>query len=133
MNITRLEADYIYWERLSFCSDLASRPFHSKNSDSPQPLSDKAIKFRKIYTRISWGITLCSTLKVIRRFGGTCSLHIHGRRISQAKNQKLLKAGFFLGLLFNPHDESDMFLWNIGWFPPDYTTALSRRRKNSLW
>jgi hypothetical protein len=84
MNIIHLEVDdNFYLERLLFCSDVASRPLHSKNSDSPQLLSAKTIKFRK--TSVSLGITLCSTLKINRRFGGTC-LHIHGRRISQAKN-----------------------------------------------
>jgi hypothetical protein len=34
-----------------------------------------------------WDITLCSPLKVNRHFGGTCRLHLQGRRISQARNQ----------------------------------------------
>jgi hypothetical protein len=73
------------------------------------------------------GITLYSTLKVIGRFGGTCSFHVRGRRISQAKKQQLLQADFFLGLLFDPHDESDMF--------PKTSVDFRRtsRRKNSLW
>jgi hypothetical protein len=32
-------------------------------------------------------ITLCSPLKVGRRFGGTYHLHLHGQRISWARNQ----------------------------------------------
>jgi hypothetical protein len=32
-------------------------------------------------------ITPCSPLKVSRRFGGTCRLHLQGLRISQVKNQ----------------------------------------------
>jgi hypothetical protein len=32
-------------------------------------------------------ITLCSSLEVDRRFGGTCRLHLQGRRISHARNQ----------------------------------------------
>jgi hypothetical protein len=32
-------------------------------------------------------ITLCSSLEVDRRFGETCSLHLNGRIISQARNQ----------------------------------------------
>jgi hypothetical protein len=34
-----------------------------------------------------WDITLCSPLKVTRRFGGTYRLHLQGQRMSQAKNQ----------------------------------------------
>jgi hypothetical protein len=33
-------------------------------------------------------ITPCSPLKVNRRFGGTCRLHLQRRRISQARNQR---------------------------------------------
>jgi hypothetical protein len=43
---------------------------------------------------ISWDIKPCSSLKLSRRFGGTCRLHLQGRRISQARNQH--KAGGFL-------------------------------------
>jgi hypothetical protein len=37
---------------------------------------------------ISWDITPCSLLKVNRRFGGKRRLHLQGRRISQARNQR---------------------------------------------
>jgi hypothetical protein len=37
-------------------------------------------------------ITLCSPLKVNRRFGETCPLYLQGRRKSQARNQSLLTA-----------------------------------------
>jgi hypothetical protein len=36
---------------------------------------------------IWWGISTCSSLKVNRCFGGTCRLHLQGRRISQVRNQ----------------------------------------------
>jgi hypothetical protein len=32
---------------------------------------------------VLWGITPCSPLKVNRRFGGTCRLHLQGRRTSK--------------------------------------------------
>jgi hypothetical protein len=41
---------------------------------------------------IFWDITPCSLLKVNRRFGETCCLHIQCRRISQS----LLATGFML-------------------------------------
>jgi hypothetical protein len=34
---------------------------------------------------VFWDITPCSPLEVNRRFRGTCRLHLHGRRISQAR------------------------------------------------
>jgi hypothetical protein len=37
-----------------------------------------------IKSSIFWDISSCSLLKVNRRFGGTCRLHLQGRRISQA-------------------------------------------------
>jgi hypothetical protein len=42
----------------------------------------------------------------------------------------LLHAGFLLGLLFNPEDGGDMFLWNVSWLLRD-CTALCLRRQNS--
>jgi hypothetical protein len=36
---------------------------------------------------IFWDITPCRPLKVNWRFGGTCRLHLQGRRISRARNQ----------------------------------------------
>jgi hypothetical protein len=36
---------------------------------------------------VFWDITPCGPLKVNRHFGGTFRLHLHGRRISQARNQ----------------------------------------------
>jgi hypothetical protein len=41
-----------------------------------------------IKSSVFWDITLCSPLKFNRRFGGTCRLHFHSRRISQARNQR---------------------------------------------
>jgi hypothetical protein len=35
---------------------------------------------------VSLDITTCSSLKVNRRFGGTCPLHLKGRKISRGKS-----------------------------------------------
>jgi hypothetical protein len=88
-----------------------------------------------IKSSTSWDIALCSPLIVNRRFRGTCLLHLHGRRISQAKNQhevcsKQLHAGFLLGLFFDPENGGDVFLRNVGWLSKGYT-AFYPRRKNS--
>jgi hypothetical protein len=37
---------------------------------------------------VFWDITPCSPLKANRRFGGTCRLHLQGRRISRSRNQR---------------------------------------------
>jgi hypothetical protein len=36
---------------------------------------------------VFWDTTPCSPLKLNRRFGGICCLHLQGRRISPARNQ----------------------------------------------
>jgi hypothetical protein len=36
---------------------------------------------------IFWNITLCRLLKVNRHLGGTCHIHLQGRKISQVRNQ----------------------------------------------
>jgi hypothetical protein len=41
-----------------------------------------------IKSTVFWNITLCSPLNVNRRFGGKYRLHIQGRRISRARNQR---------------------------------------------
>jgi hypothetical protein len=45
---------------------------------------------------IFWDITLCSPLKVSRRFGGICHLRLH--------------VGFLFGLFSDSEDGGDMFL-----------------------
>jgi hypothetical protein len=42
----------------------------------------------EVKASIFWDITPCSPLKVNRRFGRTCHLHLQGRRIRQARNQR---------------------------------------------
>jgi hypothetical protein len=56
----------------------------------------------KIKSSIFWDITPCSPLKLNQRFGGTCCLHLHGRRISQETS-----------LFFDPNDGDDMFIRNV--------------------
>jgi hypothetical protein len=61
-------------------------------------------------------------LKVSQRFGGTFRRHIHGRRISRARNQQsraallttCFHAGFLLGLFFDHEYGGEMFLQNVG-------------------
>jgi hypothetical protein len=55
-------------------------------------------------------ITPCNPLKVNRRFGGTCRLHLQERRISQARNQ--LEADSKQKLIVE--NGGEMFLRNFG-------------------
>jgi hypothetical protein len=41
----------------------------------------------KTKSSVVWDIILCSLLKVNQRFGGTCHLHLQGRRGSQVRNE----------------------------------------------
>jgi hypothetical protein len=56
-----------------------------------------------------WDITPSSPLKLNQRFGGTYRLHLQGRRISRARNQRESRfhAGFLL-VLFDPEDGGDI-------------------------
>jgi hypothetical protein len=47
---------------------------------------------------IFWDIMPCSPLKVNRRFGGTCRLHLQARRISKVRNQRESRCQAFSGL-----------------------------------
>jgi hypothetical protein len=73
---------------------------------------------------IFWDITLCSPLKVNRRFGRVSSLHIQRRRKKPPWTRfacYLFHAGLFLGLYFDPENEGDMFLRNVGSLSMGYT------------
>jgi hypothetical protein len=75
---------------------------------------------------VVWNITLCRPMRVNRSLRGTYRLHLQGRRISQARNQReacrkelasrvaLLATCFMLGLFFDLEDGGDMFLRNFG-------------------
>jgi hypothetical protein len=74
---------------------------------------------------VFWYVTPCCLLNVNWRYGGTCYLHLQGKRISQARNQQssaccLLYASFLLGLFFYPEDGGNMFLLNVSWHSVDY-------------
>jgi hypothetical protein len=85
-------------------------------------------------------ITPYSPLNVNRGFGGTCYLHLQGRRINQTINQyeagsKQNSATYNMQVSylasFDPEDGGDMFLRNIGCLSTDYTALYLRRHKSS--
>jgi hypothetical protein len=64
---------------------------------------------------IFWDITPFSSMNVNRSFGGTCRLHLEGRKINQARNHG--DAGSrksLVGLFFGRGNGSDMVLRNVG-------------------
>jgi hypothetical protein len=58
---------------------------------------------------VFWDITSCIQLRVNRRFGRTCRVHLQGWKVSQGRNQH-----FLLGF-FNPEDGGDIFPRNVSW------------------
>jgi hypothetical protein len=69
-----------------------------------------------------WNITQCTLFKVNRSFGGTCRLHLHGRKISRARDQRerrwqaelCFHAGLLLDLFSDREDGGDIFVPNVG-------------------
>jgi hypothetical protein len=74
-------------------------------------------------------ILLCSPLKAIRRFGGTCSLRLQGWGIYQKRKQHA--SSIKQSLLFDSEDEAYMYLRNVGWHWTDYKTLHPRRYDSS--
>jgi hypothetical protein len=65
-----------------------------------------------IESYIFWDVMSCSTLKVNRRFGGICCLHLQNGRKKQEKTgrkRNLRHASLILGLFFDPEDEGKIF------------------------
>jgi hypothetical protein len=60
---------------------------------------------------VFWDITAYSPLKVKQRFRGAFRLHLHGQRISKARNQR--ESRWQIGL-FDPEDGDDMLLRTAG-------------------
>jgi hypothetical protein len=93
---------------------------------------------------VFWDKTPCSPLKVKRRFGGKCRLHLQGRRISQPRRQyeagtkhfqrttrnyipedRTLK--FICGLLKDNVSNSEYIAPNCGWERIGKTVEISDR------
>jgi hypothetical protein len=73
-------------------------------------------------------ITSCSPLKVNRRFGGACCLHLQGRRISEARNQVyLLHSSCLFGLFFDPEDGDNMLLRYFVWLSNGLHSVISQK------
>jgi hypothetical protein len=64
-----------------------------------------------VNSSVFWDITPCSQLIVNRRFGGTCSLHLQGRRIGQAIKQR--EAGIHAGLLLSLSSKIICLLYSV--------------------
>jgi hypothetical protein len=64
---------------------------------------------------VFWDITQCSPLKVNRRFGGTCRLHLQDARINVAMLSTCFQAGILLHL-FDPEEGGDILLRYVGYF-----------------
>jgi hypothetical protein len=123
---------------LSFTSRFFNGWIRNKKARSHQNKWNHFMKGLAKTVPSSWGITLCSPLKVNRRFGGTYRLHLQGRRISRARNQRKIRwqaalvaiyfhSGFLVGLFFDPEDGGDMFIRNGSWLSTDYKSLYPRR------
>jgi hypothetical protein len=53
--------------------------------------------------------------------------HITSPGLSIQNIATCFQADFLLGLFFDHDDGGDMFFWNVGWLPTEYTAVYSRR------
>jgi hypothetical protein len=63
---------------------------------------------------IFWHTMSRIPLKINRRFGGICHIHLQDRRIRKQETNVKGEAGFMLGLFCYIEDGGDMFLRNVG-------------------
>jgi hypothetical protein len=77
---------------------------------------------------ILWDIMSRSPLKINRRFGGSCRLHIQDRRTSM--KHAASSVSFLLGLFFDPEEQGIPFLKNI--LSTDYMVVHARKMRSSL-
>jgi hypothetical protein len=113
----------------SRCSSARSVTFSepvltSRRGDTAFGLTASLLIYATIKTTIFWDITPFSPLKVNRRFGGTNRLHLQGRRINRARNQResrwqaeqiLLICVIFFWIRF-PCLVKVTDLWNTLWY-----------------
>lgn len=69
-------------------------------------------------------ITSCSWVGVHERFIAMFCLHLQDLNISQARSRWQV---FIFGLLLDPGDEDDVFLWNVGGLLPKCMVLKPRR------
>jgi hypothetical protein len=62
---------------------------------------------------IIWDVTRSILIKLYRRFGGTYSLRIQGRRESQGRIKQQAELCFLLSLLFNRENGGSKLLRNV--------------------
>jgi hypothetical protein len=95
-------------------------------------LSSPGSPSTSLRSSVFWNITLCSPLKVKRRFGGTCHFHLQSWRIKPSKKllwstgseQETLLACVLLGILLNPEDGDDIFFRNVAWLSPYFKSYI---------
>jgi hypothetical protein len=96
-------------------------------------LSVYLIKLRHNFTfyRLIWRLKKHVKLKVNRHFGGTCCLHLQGRRINQARNHHEAVLVSCLACSSNLNMEATFFFRNVGWLSTGYTALYPRRQYSS--
>jgi hypothetical protein len=76
------------------------------------------------------GFNECSSVEVHRRFGGTCGLHLQGRRVSQARNQQDAggkKSWFLAWLTLLSWRWRRYFPLKRGWTSPDLHSIITQK------
>jgi hypothetical protein len=144
-----------YWKERNHIP-AKSKHFCQKHRETVHVVYD-ALTAVVVKSSTFWGIIVCSPLKVTRRFGEACCLHLQDQGISQARNQhkflcllsvkrKLCEKqttfrrlcfppdfyGYLCSILFYSEDGSSAFLRNV-WELLDYMSLYPRRHYSSCF
>jgi hypothetical protein len=94
---------------------------------------DLRFSSRWLKNAILWVIAPCSSVKGHRHRGGTCRLHLPGRRVSQARHQQEASgsAACLSYLLFDSENGDSTLLRNLCGLLPKYMALQPRRSYSS--
>lgn len=111
-----------------FCSTSLFFSVLYGNNGSCGSLDLRRIKWQKnvVKSTVFRDMTLCSPLKVSRRFGGTYYLQLQGRKESQASNWQAacFMLDSLLGIFFELDGGGDVLLRKFCWLSSDHTGLI---------
>jgi hypothetical protein len=88
-DVTLCSSGEVYWRfGGTYCLHLQGQRVSKYGNWKEASSEEKPFTTEIMKSPMFWDVTLCSSVKVHWRFGGTYCLHLQGRRVSQAVNWK---------------------------------------------